>query len=191
MVGTVEEYESDVVGKTQQEKSGESRHAGLVYLPVENHGFDLVVEAIQSDVVCHELFHLQLVCDIHGSFIAAAFGYCKPDKATAGANLESGGDMSVSCHVVVVFVASCWMKSRHKRHLHPSLLQLIAMVAQHMLGESHPGRPKHPSASRLYILVKFQRLGQETTKVESRVGRSLVLRQRSEILVECQRVELR
>ena len=53
--------------------------------------------------MCHELFHLQLVCDIHGSFIAAGFGDCKPDKATAGANLESGGDMSVSCHVAVVF----------------------------------------------------------------------------------------
>lgn len=49
--------------------------------------------------MCHELFHLQLVCDIHGSFIAAAFGNCKPDKATAGANLESGGNMSVPCGV--------------------------------------------------------------------------------------------
>lgn len=65
-------------------------------LPVEDHGFDLVIEAIQGGVVCHELFHLQLVCDVHGSFKAAAFSNCKSDKATAGANLESGGARYVS-----------------------------------------------------------------------------------------------
>lgn len=99
----MEEEEPDVVEKVQQKGSGESRHTRLIYSPVENHGFDLVIEAIQSDVVCHELLHLQLVCDVHGSFIAAAFGNCKPDKATTGANFESGGDMSVSCHVVYGF----------------------------------------------------------------------------------------
>ena len=96
--------------------AGKSRHTEEICLPVQNHGFDLVIEAIQGDVVCHELFHLQLVRDVHGGFKAAGFGNCKADQATAGANLESGGkgDMSVSCHVVVVFVASCWMKNRHK-----------------------------------------------------------------------------
>ena len=78
-------------------------------LPVEDHGLDLVIEAIQGGVVCHELFHLQLVCDVHGSFKAAAFGNCKSDKATASANLESGErDMSVPCHVVGGYRGFMW-----------------------------------------------------------------------------------
>jgi len=61
-----------------------------------------------------------------------------------------------------------WAKMRGNPdagYQHSGMRQLVAMVAQHVLCQYHPGRPELPSASRLEVFVKLDWLVEEAREV--------------------------
>lgn len=159
---------------------------GITDVPVEDPCLDLTVEAVQGDVVLHELLHLELVSEIEGCPEATTLGNGEADESTSGAELETAEEVSIS-------KKSSWIRCRfcgRQGYRHPRLVQLVAVVSEHVFGQDHAGGPQLPTAPSLEILVEFYWLIEEAGKVENCRSRLLDLGERGQPLIEGERREL-
>jgi hypothetical protein len=159
---------------------------GVTDVPVEDPCLDLTVEAIQGDVVLHELLHLELVSEIEGCPETTPLGNGEADESTSGPELETADERGISKRSSSTSCRFCGGQG----HRHPRLVQLVAMVSEHMLGQNHAGGPQLPTAPSLQILMESYWLVKEAGKVESRRSRLLDLGERGQPLVEGERREL-
>jgi len=159
---------------------------GSTDVPIEDPCLDLAVEAIQGDVVLHELLHLELVSEIEGCPEATPLGNGEADEPTSGPELETADEICISKNSSSTSCRFCGGQG----HRHPRLVQLVAMVSKHVLGQDHTGGPQLPTASSLQILVESYWLIEEAGKVENRRSRLLDLGERGQPLIEGERREL-
>lgn len=78
---------------------------------------------------------------------------------------------------------------RKNADLHASVLNIIAVVTQHVSSKNHACRPCLAAAARREVFVDLERRWKQAAKVESSVAGRLVLGQRGQVLVKGGKVE--